>query len=102
MPICSICLGTTRAREDQHVKCLQALFGTDRLPKLDFELAQLYAVAAQMAGKMSISGVQEKVSLRLSSDLSNLEVAETGGRFILKPEPARYSSLPQNEHVTMC
>jgi len=64
-------------------------------------LRELYAIAAQMAGKMSISGMQEKVSLKLSEDRSRFEVAETGGRYILKPEPARFSALPQNEHVTM-
>ena len=31
-------------------------------------LAKLMGLAAEMAGKMSISGVQEKVSLRLSDD----------------------------------
>jgi serine/threonine-protein kinase HipA len=54
-----------------------------------------------MAGKMSISGVQEKVSLALSTDKRELRMSTTDGRYILKPEPARFSSLPQNEHVTM-
>jgi serine/threonine-protein kinase HipA len=101
MATCWICLDETRGREDRHPKCLETLFGTNTLPNLEFELSQLYAVVAQMAGKMSISGVQEKVSLRLSPDRSNLEIAETGGRYILKPEPTRFSSLPQNEHLTM-
>ncbi len=50
---------------------------------------------------MSISGVQEKVSLKLSPDRSRLEIAEKGGQFILKPEPTSYPSLPLNEHLTM-
>jgi len=54
-----------------------------------------------MAGKMSISGVQEKVSLRLSDDKSRFEIAPTGGRYILKPEPSRFAFVPQNEHLTM-
>jgi serine/threonine-protein kinase HipA len=54
-----------------------------------------------MAGKMSISGIQEKLSLKLSTDGAKLEVAVTGGRYILKPEPSRYSALPQDEHLTM-
>ncbi len=54
-----------------------------------------------MAGKMSISGLQEKVSLTLSADKGQLLVAATGGRFILKPEASRFPALPENEHLTM-
>ncbi|HUT13894.1 MAG TPA: HipA domain-containing protein [Thermoguttaceae bacterium] len=50
---------------------------------------------------MSISGVQEKVSLKLSSGKSKLVVAAVGGRYLLKPESSRFSCLPQNEHLTM-
>jgi serine/threonine-protein kinase HipA len=102
MTTCLICLRRTGSSADYHAACVKGLFGTDTLPQLEFELSELYAVAAQMVGKMSISGIQEKVSLRLSPDKSRLEVADTGGRYILKPEPARFSALPQNEHLTMC
>ena len=102
MTACLICLEKTKGAVEYHTACIERLFGTSVLPALDFELGDLYAVAAQMAGKMSISGVQEKVSLRLSPDKSRLDVAETGGRYILKPEPSRYSALPQNEHASMC
>ncbi|MCE5303375.1 MAG: HipA domain-containing protein [Planctomycetaceae bacterium] len=61
----------------------------------------MMGLAAEMAGKMSISGVQEKVSLRLSDDKSRFEIAPTGGRYILKPEPSRFAFVPQNEHLTM-
>jgi serine/threonine-protein kinase HipA len=65
-------------------------------------MAKLYSLAAtKMAGKMSISGVQEKVSLTLSEDRRNLELVTTGGRYILKPETSRFSSVPQNEQLTM-
>jgi serine/threonine-protein kinase HipA len=101
MAFCLICLENTRGEEEYHSRCIERLFGTRRLPHLDVELGELYALAAKMAGKMSISGVQEKLSLKLSSDGERLEVAETGGRYILKPEPVRYAALPQNEHVTM-
>jgi serine/threonine-protein kinase HipA len=50
---------------------------------------------------MSISGVQEKVSLGLSPDRATLDVAAAGGRYILKPGSFRFPSLPANEHVTM-
>ncbi|MEX0818078.1 MAG: HipA domain-containing protein, partial [Pirellulaceae bacterium] len=37
----------------------------------------------------------------LSKDKTTLAVAGSGGRYILKPEPHRCSSVPQIEHLTM-
>jgi serine/threonine-protein kinase HipA len=102
MPICRVCLKTTKGSDHYHQACLERLFGTESLPNLEeVELSNLYRIASEMAGKMSISGVQEKLSLALSPDKSELRLSPTGGRYILKPEPARYSTVPQNEHVTM-
>jgi serine/threonine-protein kinase HipA len=94
----------TEVRDDStlyHAGCTETLFGTATLPTLDIEFSKLMGLAAEMAGKMSISGVQEKVSLRLSGDKNRLEIASTGGRYILKPEPSRFSFVPQNEHLSM-
>ncbi len=53
--------------------------------------------------RISISGVQEKYSLRLEKN--NLLLTDTGGTHILKPIPAerldRVTDLPANEHVSM-
>lgn len=101
MAICLVCLEDTRDDAEYHPRCVERLFGTKKLPHLDVELGELYTIAARMAGKMSISGVQTKLSLKLSPDGERLEVAETGGRYILKPETSAYASIPQDEHVTM-
>jgi serine/threonine-protein kinase HipA len=102
MPGCQICLKQTNGSEIYHRACLERLFGVGKFPKFDtVDLSTLYRQAAEMAGKMSISGVQEKVSVALSPDKSELRISATGGRYILKPEPARFASVPQNEHVTM-
>jgi serine/threonine-protein kinase HipA len=101
MTRCLICLDEHTGKGEYHPACIERLFGTARLPALEFDLKDLYALAAQMAGKMSISGIEEKVSLRLSPDRSKLEVAATGGRYILKPQPSRFSAVPENEHVSM-
>ena len=101
MAICRICLRPTAGSRDYHSDCLVSLFGADSLPRMDIELRNLMGLAAEMAGKMSISGVQEKVSLRLSDDKSCFEIAPAHGRYILKPEPSRFAFLPQNEHLTM-
>ena len=103
MTSCAICLGSVPGKGECHPECIESLFGTETLPALDIELSQLYSLAAsKMAGKMSISGAQEKVSLTLSPDKSSLEVAAREGRYILKPETSRFSSVPQNEHLSMC
>jgi serine/threonine-protein kinase HipA len=102
MPPCRVCLKHTRNSNSYHPACLQRLFGVGSLPKLEkIKLSTLDRLASEMAGKMSLSGSQEKVSLALSPDRSKLLISPARGRYILKPEPARYSSVPQNEHVTM-
>ncbi|HVC95604.1 MAG TPA: HipA domain-containing protein [Pirellulales bacterium] len=102
MPNCGVCLKPTSGSDSYHRPCLQRLFGIGKFPKFDtIDLSTLYRQATEMAGKMSISGAQEKVSVALSTDQSELRIAATGGRYILKPEPARFPSVPQNEHVTM-
>lgn len=102
MTACLICLGDTPGDSVYHAACVESLFGTTQFPAVDIELSKLYSLAAtKMAGKMSISGVQEKISLTLSPDKTRLEVAATGARYILKPETSRFSSIPQNEQLTM-
>lgn len=65
---CFICLEDVTGKERYHAKCLEALFGTKTFPVFDVELSKLYGLAAtKMAGKMSISGAQEKVPLTLLS-----------------------------------
>jgi serine/threonine-protein kinase HipA len=51
---------------------------------------------------ISISGVQEKYSLRLND--TTLELADKGGEYILKPVPVdlqNVNQVPANEHLTM-
>ncbi|NQU23937.1 MAG: HipA domain-containing protein [Candidatus Nealsonbacteria bacterium] len=101
MGTCAICLGSTQRDADYHAACIESLFGTEVLPAINVSLRELHKIAVKMAGKMSISGMQEKVSLKLSPDRARLIVAATGGRYILKPESSRFPALPQNEHLTM-
>ncbi|SFI44329.1 serine/threonine-protein kinase HipA [Planctomicrobium piriforme] len=101
MTACRICLQPTGDDPPYHPACLESLFGSRTLPRLEFSLPSLMRLATDMAGKMSISGMQEKVSLKLSDDKSQLAVAPSDGRYILKPEPSRFAFVPQNEHLTM-
>ncbi|MDA2933388.1 HipA domain-containing protein [Acidobacteria bacterium AH-259-D05] len=53
------------------------------------------------ASKMSIQGVQPKLSARLSVAKRMFEVIDTGGRYILKPQNPLYRELPENEDLSM-
>ncbi|MBY0526817.1 MAG: HipA domain-containing protein [Gemmataceae bacterium] len=61
------------------------------------------ARSAVTTERMSISGVQTKMSLRLRD--SRLEMTESGGEYFLKPIPhgefQRLDAAPINEHLTM-
>ncbi len=52
-------------------------------------------------GKMSIQGMQPKLSARLDLKNSGFIIVDAGGRFIIKPQHADYLNLPENEDVTM-
>ncbi len=57
--------------------------------------------AIARAAKMSIQGVQPKLSVRLNLKNEIFEIADTGGRYIFKPQTENYSEVPENEAVTM-
>lgn len=53
------------------------------------------------AGKISIQGVQPKLSAKLSVRNENFILVESSGEFIIKPQVIEYPELPQNEDLTM-
>jgi serine/threonine-protein kinase HipA len=57
--------------------------------------------AAARAPKMSIQGVQPKLSAKLKVTEGFFEVTDRGGEFILKPQNILYPQLPENEDLTM-
>jgi serine/threonine-protein kinase HipA len=58
-------------------------------------------MAAQFASKLSIQGVQPKLSVILNVKEEVLKIVEKGGRFIIKPPHHLYEEVPQNEDLTM-
>lgn len=58
-------------------------------------------MAAQLASKLSIQGVQPKLSVTLNVKKEEFEVVEKGGTFIVKPPHQLYDEVPQNEDLTM-
>lgn len=81
----------------------QKVFGVDREPFIDLTLAGVSLKAQEMVGKMSISGVQPKLSVRLADkdNKPRLEVAGEGGQYILKPQVQAFTHLPENEELCM-
>lgn len=57
--------------------------------------------AMARATKMSIQGVQPKLSARLNVSAGIFEIADQGGNFIIKPQNDLYEELPENEDLTM-
>ena len=76
-------------------------------PKLNHLEPLEYSYAAQLAevrrrsDKMSIQGVQPKLSAVLKLKDSSFALVDRGGRFILKPNPLAYEEVPANEALTM-
>ncbi len=57
--------------------------------------------AAIRADKMSIQGVQPKLSARLNVKDEVFDIVDRGGEYILKPQNNFYPELPENESLTM-
>jgi len=79
------------------------IFGIDKEPFVDFTLSEVSLKAREMVGKMSISGVQPKLSVKLVSkaESPHLEVTGEGGQYILKPQVQAFANLPENEDLCM-
>lgn len=71
------------------------------LQPLNFTAAQQLQEAAAQADKMSIQGVQPKLSAVLRVKERQFEIVDRGGRYILKPCPAAWAEVPANEALTM-
>ena len=75
--------------------------GLTTLADLPLDAEGLRREAAARATKMSIQGVQPKLSARLRVRAGRFEFVDTGGTFILKPPSPLYPHLPENEDLTM-
>ncbi|MES2734025.1 MAG: HipA domain-containing protein [Bacteroidota bacterium] len=70
------------------------------LQDLPFTTEELLREAIERAVKMSIQGVQPKLSAVLNVAKGRFDLVDMGGRFILKPQ-THYPEVPQNEDLTM-
>jgi len=106
MPVCPITLKTFEPGEGGST--LYSREGLRRvhprlsdLAPLTFTVEEQIQEAAARAGKMSIQGVQPKLSAIVKPAGEGFEVVDRGGRFILKPCPPEWREVPENEALTM-
>ena len=71
------------------------------LQPLAFTSQELRQEASARAVKMSIQGVQPKLSARLLVKEQCFALVDQGGQYILKPQTADYVQVPENEDLTM-
>lgn len=71
------------------------------LKDFPFSAAEQRQQAEAYASKLSIQGVQSKMSAALSIKDEAFELVEKGGAYILKPQAEHYKEVPENEDLTM-
>jgi serine/threonine-protein kinase HipA len=85
-------------------KCIKKLFNGKKVSHiLNFDRPGFDKIKKEQSGRLSISGIQIKHSLKLEKN--NLILTEEKGEYILKPIPSgqfdNLNQLPANEHLTM-
>lgn len=101
------CLSTLKPLDEEGFspKALRRLADRRKFPaRLDFTRGDIIEIRTRTVDRLSISGVQEKISLQLERG-ELIPVAE-GGQYILKPAPGQTlpkfeDDVPANEHLTM-
>ena len=86
-------------------KCSKELFDGKKVSGLTFDKQAFYQKRKEFAKRISISGVQDKLSLKFD-DNDILITTDTEGRFILKPAPHEEQvdnsdDICANEHLSM-
>ncbi len=79
----------------------RSLFGRTKVnPGLPFSRSEFKQESIKYIKGMSISGVQQKLSLRIDDNHNLIPVSE-GGKYILKPSPEEFPNAAENEHAAM-
>lgn len=75
--------------------------GLQSLDDLEYTAEEQRKEAYNRASKMSIQGVQPKLSAKLNIKEGKFELIDKNGKYILKPQHHLYSQMPENEDLTM-
>lgn len=87
-----------------HDKCVKRFFGTTLFPEIDCSEKELERLANLTVNKgLTVPGVQKKLSLHLEKKDrgAKLTIVDYPTGYILKPQSAEYTALPQAEHLAM-
>lgn len=108
MKTLTVCPGHLSEGFDKYCPlCTRRLFDSHKVsPRLDFDYDTESADMADSINRLSVSGVQEKLSAIVADGKIVLTSAGGQGRYIIKPAPAykhlRFrDQIPANEHLTM-
>lgn len=71
------------------------------LKDFEYTAEEQRSEAYNRASKMSIQGIQPKLSAKLKIKEGRFEIVDKGGRYILKPQHHLYPGMPENEDLTM-
>ena len=82
-------------------KLIKEMFNTAEPPIIGFSLQDVSQKAQKMTGKLSISGVQPKLSMKLDKKTNSLISVAESGEYILKPQTAAFPNIPENEQCCM-
>ncbi|QTA90872.1 type II toxin-antitoxin system HipA family toxin [Desulfonema magnum] len=99
---CQISDSDQNIRHGYHAECSKKLFGDKIPPKVPFSTPDILSESLKMVGKMSVSGVQPKLSAVHNRKKRQLVVVKRGGLYILKPQTDLFLCLPENENLCMC
>ncbi len=80
---------------------IKLMFNTSEMPGIDFSLQDVSQKAQKLTGKLSISGVQPKLSMKVDRKNNLLIPVAEGGEYILKPQTAAFPNVPENEQCCM-
>ena len=82
-------------------KFFKEMFNSFKCPVIDFSLKDISREAQKLTGKLSISGVQPKLSVKLDKKQNILIPVAEGGEYILKPQTPTFLNIPENEQCCM-
>ena len=75
--------------------------GLSQLKRLDYTAEEQRKEAFNRSSKMSVQGVQPKLSAVLNIKEGKFDLVDKNGRYILKPQHYLYPQMPENEDLTM-
>ena len=104
MPFCKISLKpvpVSAYRAEYRDNEYKRLFGSLKVsPELPFDRKEFKRASVKYTKGMSISGVQQKLSVNVDNNFELKPVVEHG-KYVLKPSPEEFPDASENEHAAM-